>query len=97
MTDLSKPLSGKAALVTGGSRSIGAAIARRNRPRLVWPFAVSSVMAVPAFFPPPAGSQIGLWLATTTIVVFWSGAIGTVIGAWIARAVIAGVRRIRSR
>jgi NAD(P)-dependent dehydrogenase (short-subunit alcohol dehydrogenase family) len=29
MTDLSKPLSGKAALVTGGSRSIGAAIARR--------------------------------------------------------------------
>ena len=76
---------------------VGAAVARRNRPRLIWPFAVSSVMAVLAFFSPPAGSQIGLWLVTTSIVVLWSGAIGTVIGAGIARAAIAGVRRIRSR
>jgi hypothetical protein len=76
---------------------VGAAVARRNRPRLIWPFAFSSLMAVLAFFPLPATTEIGVWLFTTSIVVLWSGAIGTVIGGLLARAAMAGVRRIRSR
>jgi hypothetical protein len=76
---------------------VGAALARRNRPRLIWPFAFSSLIAVLAFFPPPAANEIGFWLFATSMVVFWSGAIGTVIGGPLARAAIAAIRRIRSR
>jgi high-affinity K+ transport system ATPase subunit B len=69
----------------------------RNSPRLIWPFAFSSLIAVFAFFPLPAATVDGLWLFTISLVVLWSGAIGTVIGGLLARAAVAGVRRIRSR
>ena len=76
---------------------VGAEVAGRSRPRLIGPFACSSLIAVVALFPLPAASEIGIWLFMTSMVVLWSGAIGTVIGGLLARAAIAGVRRIRSR
>ena len=76
---------------------VGAAIARRERPRLIWPFAFSSLAAVLAFFPLPAATEIGFWLFGISSVVLWSAAIGTVIGALLARAAVAGIRRITSR
>lgn len=76
---------------------VGAEVAGRTRPRLLVPFACSSLIAVLAFFPPPAASEIGLWLFTTSVVVLWMGAIGTVIGGWFARVAIAVIRRNRSR
>jgi hypothetical protein len=75
----------------------GAAVAGRERPRLIWPFAFSSLVAVLAYFSWPAATEIGFWLFATGTVVLWSPAIGTVIGALLARAVLAAIRRIRSR
>lgn len=74
---------------------VGAAVARRGRPRLVWPFAFSSLVAVPPVFALPAAEEIGFWLFAVSLVVLWSAAIGTVVGAALARLAIAGVRRIR--
>jgi hypothetical protein len=71
---------------------VGAAILGRNRPRLIWPFAFSSLIAVLAAFPLPPAKEFGMWLFTTSMVVLWSAAIGTVIGGLFARAVI----RLRS-
>jgi high-affinity K+ transport system ATPase subunit B len=76
---------------------VSAEVAGRRRPRLIWPFACSSLIAVVALFPLSAASEIGMWLFMTSMVVLWSAAIGTVIGGLLARAAIAGVRRIRSR
>jgi hypothetical protein len=82
------------ALITVG----GAAFAGRERPRLIWPFAFSNLVAVLLLSPLPAGdSEIGSWLFTISMVVLWPAAIGTVIGALLARAAIAGLRWIRSR
>lgn len=76
---------------------VAAAVARRGRPRLIWPFAFSSLVAGLTFFSLPAADEIGFWLFTISMVVLWSAAIGTVIGALLARAAIAGIGRIRSR
>ena len=76
----------------------GAAVAGRERPRLIWPFAFSSLVAVLVLFSlPAAASEVGFWLFTISMVVLWSAAIGTVIGALLARATIAGIRWIRLR
>jgi hypothetical protein len=87
------PFSALVAFVT----LIGAALLGRNRPRLIWPFAFSSLIAILAAFPLPPANEIGMWIFTTCMVVLWSGAIGTVIGGLFARAAIACIRRIRSR
>jgi len=76
---------------------VGAEVAGRRGPRLVWPFACSSLFALVALFPLPAASEIGMWLFMASMVVLWSAGLGTVIGGLLARAAIAGVRRIRSR
>ena len=73
---------------------VGAAVSGRQRPRLIWPFAISSLMAVPAIFSLPAAEDIGFWLFAASAVVLWSAAIGTVVGASLARAAIAAFRWI---
>lgn len=75
----------------------GAAVAGRERPRLIWPFALSSLVAVLVLSLPPEASDVGFWLFTIGMVVLWSAAIGTVIGGLLARAAIVVIRRIISR
>lgn len=75
---------------------LGTAIAGRERPRLILPFAFSSLLAVMAFHSLPA-TGFGRWLFETSIMVLWPSAIGTVVGAVLARMVLAAVRRMKSR
>ena len=74
-----------------------AAVSGRARPRLIWPFAFSSLVALAALYLPPPATEVGVWLFTTIMVVFWSAGIGTVIGALLAWVIIKAMGRIRSR
>jgi hypothetical protein len=76
---------------------IGAALFGRSKPRLIWPFAISSLLAVSALFSMPRASEIEVWLFEMVMVVPWSAGIGTLIGAILARVTIATVRLIKSR
>lgn len=75
----------------------GTALGGRESPRLIWPFAVSSLLAVPIFFPLPAATEVGTWLSQVALTLLWAAGIGTVIGGLLARGAIAAVRWIRSR
>jgi hypothetical protein len=74
-----------------------AAVASRQRPRLIWPFAFSSLVATVVLYWPPVAAEIGVWIWTVTMVVLWSSAIGTIAGALLARGAIATGRWIKSR
>jgi alpha-beta hydrolase superfamily lysophospholipase len=74
-----------------------AAVAGRQRPRLFWPFAFSSLAAIVVLYWPPSAAEIGVWIATVSMVVLWSSAIGTIIGALLARGAIVTGRWIKSR
>ena len=76
---------------------VSAALLGRSKPRLIWPFAVPSSLAVPALFSMPKASEIGVWLFEIVMVVLWSAGIGTLIGAMLWRATIAVFRLIKSR
>jgi hypothetical protein len=75
----------------------GAAAIYRERPRLIWPFAFSSVLATAALFAYRTEQEVGQWLWAIILVVLWPAAIGTVIGAVLAGAVLGVIRWIRSR
>lgn len=76
---------------------MGAALAGRSRPRLIWPFAGSILLSVPVFFAMPKATQVGMWLFQVVMLTFWWAAIGTIIGAVFARVTIAVVHRMKKQ
>ena len=73
---------------------IGAAIAKRPAPRLIWPCAFSTLAAALVFLGWPEVSALGLWIFTLFGLAF-SAAIGSVIGGTIARVLIAAICWLR--
>jgi hypothetical protein len=73
-----------------------AAIAQKPRPRLVWPFAVSTILTASAFVGPLEMAKPGYWALGFALVALWA-ALGTVAGATIAKLTIATARRLMSR
>ena len=69
---------------------IGAAIARRPGPRLIWPCIFSALAGALVFLRVPEASTLGLW-AFAFFGLAVSAAIGTVIGGMLARAMIAAI------
>jgi len=84
-----------AALVAFGALT-GAALAKRPRPRLIWPFAFSTILAAAAFLRLPDLAAWGYALPTLILLALWA-AFGTIIGAMAARIVIAAARRLWPR
>ena len=78
--------------IIGFATLIGTALAGRAQPRLIWPCLCSTLAAALLLLRFPEPSTLGLWLFSLLAMAF-SAAIGTVIGAALARFVIAGVRR----
>ena len=68
----------------------GAAIAKRSAPRLIWPFAFSTLAAAPVFLRFPEPSALGLWIFALFQIAF-SAAIGTALGGMAARVMIAAI------
>ena len=85
------PFNALVALIT----LVGAALLGRRKPRLIRPFTVSTLLAIPAPFSMTRASEVGIWLFESVVVVLWLAVIGIVIGAILARATIAAVRQIR--
>jgi hypothetical protein len=82
--------------VIGFATLIGAALAGRAQPRLIWPCLFSTLVAALLLLGFPTPAALGLWLLSLLAMAF-SAAIGTVIGAAVARGAIAilGVRKRR--
>ena len=59
---------------------VGAGATGRARPRLIWPFAFSTLCAAIVFIGPPAPAKALLWVAMLFVVAMWA-AFGTIIGA----------------
>jgi hypothetical protein len=75
---------------------IGAAIAGRPAPRLIWPCAFSTLGGSLPILRVPEPAALGMWVFALFALAF-SAAIGTVVGAAVARLVIAAVRRRKHR
>ena len=58
----------------------------RVRPRLIWPFAFSTICAAAVFIGPPAPSSALLWATMLFVVAVWA-AFGTIIGALFGKLV----------
>lgn len=71
---------------------MGAAIAKRHVPLLIWPCVFSTVVTALVFLRVPDVSALGLVVFAWFGLAF-SAAVGTVIGAATARLVIAGLTR----
>lgn len=71
---------------------VGAAIAKFPAPRLVWPWAISTLGAALVFLRVPEAPALGMWIFALFQVAL-SAAIGAVIGGMVARVVIAAVSR----
>lgn len=84
------PFSALVAFVT----VIGAVFASRSKPRLIWPFAFSSLIVVPIFLQWPGSPEAFIWLFAVFGLAF-SAAVGTLLGGFAARAVICIVRLSR--
>jgi hypothetical protein len=69
---------------------VGAAIAKRSMPRLIWPCAFSTLAAALVFLRLPEPSALGLWVFTLFGLAV-SAAIGTVIGGVTARVLITAI------
>ena len=65
---------------------VGAAIANRSAPRLIWPWAFSTSVAALAFLKLPEIPALGLWLFALFAIAF-PAAFGTVIGGLAARGI----------
>jgi len=74
---------------------IGAAVASRTRPRLIWPFALSVLATAPVFVGLPSASMLGFWALALFGLAVWA-AMGTVVGAMVAKAAIFVARHLRS-
>jgi hypothetical protein len=70
---------------------IGVTLAKRSRPRLVWPFAFSAILAASKFVGQPEMARLGFWFLGLALVAFWA-AFGTVLGASVAKLTISGTR-----
>ena len=70
---------------------IGFALAKRSRPRLLWPFAFATIWAACEFVGPPEMARLGFWFLGLTIVVLWA-AFGTVFGAFAAKLTISATQ-----
>ena len=73
---------------------VGAALAGRPAPRLLWPCAVSTLAAALVFLRPPEPAALAFWLFALVQLAF-SAAIGTVLGGVAARVLIGAVRAHR--
>jgi high-affinity K+ transport system ATPase subunit B len=73
---------------------ITAALRGKTRPRLIWPLAVTTLLALPVFAGPPF-RPIAEWAFYILIVLLWS-AIGTTVGALGARIAIKIAQLIKS-
>ena len=72
----------------------GAAIAKRPAPRLIWPFACSTLAVAVVFLRFPEPSALGFWLLAL-LGLAWAAAIGTVLGGVTARLLIGAIRSWR--
>jgi len=70
---------------------IGAAIAKCPAPRLIWPFAFSTLAAALLFLRSPELSTLGFWIWIVFSMAF-SAAIGTVLGGAMARVLMRAIR-----
>lgn len=70
---------------------IGVSFAKRSRPRLVWPFAFSTILAASEFVGPPEMARLGFWLLGLALVALWA-AFGTLFGAFAAKLTIFATR-----
>ena len=70
---------------------LSAAARSQPRPRLIWPFAVTLLIASALSLRPPNSSEVALWFFALLMVAWWA-AVATVIGSIIAKAVLATVR-----
>lgn len=70
---------------------IGAAIAKRPTPRMIWPFAFSTLAAAMLFLRSPELSTLGFWIWILFSMAF-SAAIGTVIGGVMAKTLMRAIR-----
>lgn len=82
-----------AAIVALTTLLIAAAL-KRPRPRLVWPFAVSTLAVIPIFLRFPEAESLAIWIFSALVLAV-RAAFGTIIGAMIAKLVIGTARRIR--
>jgi hypothetical protein len=69
----------------------GAAMAKRPAPRLIWPWAFSTLAAALVFLRLPGLSDLGFWLWILLSMAF-SAAIGTVIGGVTGKALMRAIR-----
>lgn len=72
---------------------VWAAATGRSRPRLIWPFALSTLFAATVFMGSPTTSTALLWFFSLLVVAMWA-AFGTVVGALIAK-LVARLLRLR--
>ena len=75
---------------------LGAAVAKRARPRLVWPFAFSTFAVALVFLQRPEASMLGYWILAFIMLGLWAAA-GTAIGAIAARMILAAANFLRRR
>jgi len=75
---------------------IGVAIAKRSKPRLVWPFAFSTIVAASEFVGPPEMARLGYWFLGLALVALWA-AFGTIAGALAAKLMTSATRWLLSR
>lgn len=74
---------------------IGATMVKRPRPRLIWPFALSTLTAAPVFVGLPEREWLSFWAFAFLGLAIWA-AMGTVIGGLATRAVVAAIRYFRA-
>ena len=72
------------------------ALTNRSKPRLIWPFAFSTISASVVFLQTPDVEALGYWLIGFGLLALWS-AFGTLIGAMAAKMGIAAAKLLQSR
>lgn len=84
------------AALVGFATLIVAALMNRSRPRLIWPFAFSTISAALAFLRLPDVEALGYWLLGFSLLALWA-AFGTIIGAMAAKMIMAATNLFRPR
>jgi len=75
---------------------LAAAALKRPKPKLVWPFIVSTLAVAPAFLRLPNADTLVLWIFSVVLLAIWA-ALGTIVGAAIAKLAAAAARSFRRR
>lgn len=63
---------------------LAAAALKRPKPKLVWPFIVSTLAVAPTFLRLPNADTLVPWIFSIVLLVIWT-ALGTIVGAAIVR------------